>query len=77
MIVGVLLAGLPTPCGAQTNDARNEAWERYSQASEALEKCRDRGRLSPPPCLQQRQALVAAEARYRTEIGAAPATKQP
>jgi hypothetical protein len=80
MTVGVLLAGLPTPCGAQASDARIAAWERYSQASEALAECRERGmhgRLSPSLCLRETAAAEAAEARYRAEIGATQATKQP
>jgi hypothetical protein len=76
MTVG-LLAGLPTPCAAQVNDARSAAWEAYSRASEALAECRARGRGSPPPCPVAKAAAEAAEARYRAEIGATQATKQP
>jgi hypothetical protein len=70
--VAMLLPGVPTPCGAQVSDARIAAWNAYQQASEAFSECRMRGR-APPPCIQEKGASLAAEARYRAEIGAAPA----
>jgi hypothetical protein len=73
----VLLSSLPTtPCSAQISNARSAAWDRYSQASEALSTCRMRGR-APPPCVAEKAASLAAEARYRAEIGAAQATGRP
>jgi hypothetical protein len=71
--VVMLLPGLPTPCSAQASETRGSAWDRYPQASEALGDCRMRGR-TPPPCIAEKAALVAAEARYRAELGATHAT---
>jgi hypothetical protein len=67
--VVMLLPGLPTPCSAQASETRGSAWDRYPQASEALGDCRMRGRT-----LAEKAALVAAEARYRAELGATHAT---
>ena len=74
--MAMLLPGPPTPCGAQASDARSAAWDAYSKASEALAECRTRGR-TPPPCIKEKDAAYAAEARYRAEIDATQPTGRP
>jgi len=73
LIAAILLPGLATPCGAQTSNARSAAWNDYSHASRALAKCRLQGHTAGP-CVAEKQAAIAAEARYRAEIGAAAPT---
>ena len=73
LTAAMLFPALATPSDAQTSAARGEAWEAYSRASEALASCRMRGHTAPP-CIAEKDAAIAAEARYRAEIGSAPMT---